>query len=597
MYEKSKFQKLFTRRIIILGAANLSLLSLLAGRLYYLQVVKSAEYKTFSDSNRIRLMVIFPDRGKILDRNNRVLAKNKNIYRVLYNSDKATNHNKILFKTFKILKLNLEQQKQIISDFKDYRLGTDFIVYEDLTWKELSLIEVNIPKLLGIKIDIAKIRVFPWSFAISNITGYLGKISDRKDISNQLLRHPDFREGKAGVENLYETKLRGKAGIRKVEVNAYGNVVRELAKTNSVAGKDVKLFLDINAQEYSYNLMKNKSGSVVMMDVTNGEILAMTSSPGFNPNIFSKGVDSKHWDMLTHNKNNLFINKPIFSQYSPGSTFKIVVALAALKEGIPANTIFNCEGGIIFNNEEFNCWKKAGHGKLGMVSAIMQSCNTYFYKLSIALGVDKIAAMSRELGLGSITSIGFKGEKPGLVPTRSWKIQELGKKWEDSETLLVGIGQGYVLVTALQLALITARIASGKLVKPLFFKDRKDAQPFEKLNIPEEHLDIVRKAMYLVVNRRGGTAYSRRINDRNFWMSGKTGTAEIISSSNKTKDQQFILQRGSFKNIKSHALFLGFYPSFKPKYAVSVIVENGGGGSRTAFPIARDLLYYMNKKS
>lgn len=595
--DKSKYEKLFTRRAIILGSAKIGFLFLLLGRLYYLQIKKSAEYKTFSDSNRIHLLVLLPERGKIMDRNNKALAINRNIYRVLYSSEKKGEGKETLLKFFEILNLKDYQKQEILSNFQKYVTGSDFIVYEDLTWKELALVEVNIPKLPGLKIDIGKIRIFPLSYAISNITGYLGKLFKKGKVSNQLFAHPDFREGKSGVEKIYEKTLRGKAGISKVEVNAYGTVVRELSKQDSISGKDVKISIDADIQEYSYNLFKGRNGSLVLLDIKQGEVLSMVSSPGFNANIFSLSIDDKYWNRLRKDKNKPFLNKPIASQYSPGSTFKIVVALAALRAGISVDTIFNCQGSLMFDNEEFKCWKKGGHGNLNMIEAITHSCNTYFYRIALKLGVDRLAEMSRELGLGEITSIGFEEEKAGLIPTKNWKLTELGEKWKDSETLLVGIGQTYVLVTALQLAVLTARVASGKKVIPLFFKDRKKAENFEKLNIPDKHLDIVRKAMYFVINKEGGTAYYRRMRDSNFLMSGKTGTTEVISSENKTEGKEVLFLKDGYKNVKSHALFLGFYPSFNPEYAVSVVVENGGSGTKSAFPIARDLLYYMMKRN
>ncbi len=597
MLNKNKRGKLFTRRVLFLSGLKATLLFSLIGRLYHLQIVKSDEYKTFSDSNRIKLLLVPPLRGKILDRNNEILAENKNYYRILFDPEITSDKQETINKLSDILKLSAATKNKILKKIKGHKSRNSLLLHDHLTWQDVAKIEVNTPDLPGISIDVGQIRHFPLGSISPHLIGYLGPVSEREIKKNPLLNHPDFKIGRSGMEKSFEGILRGKVGVKKMEVDAFGLTVRELNREESQPGKELKLTIHKQLQEFVGKRFGSKSGSAIIIDVTNGETLSFISNPGFDPNQFTYGVSSDYWRSLIENPDKPLINKAISNQYPPGSTFKLIVALAALKDGVDPDKKIYCPGYMDVGKTRFRCWKEGGHGHMSMKQAIMHSCNVYFFNTSKKIGVDKIAEMARKFGLGSKIGLNLSGESTGLVPTTKWKKDKYNVSWQLGDTLNVGIGQGYMLTTPIQLAVMVSRIASGKNVNPkLSFTNSPDiADPnnFQPLDVNEEHLAFVRDGMRRVINVPGGTAFGSRIRSKDFSMSGKTGTSQVISK--KGLESLEGLTKEELKRTKNHALFVGFGPIKDPKYSVAVVVEHGGGGSAAAAPIARDILYEAYK--
>lgn len=582
----------------MLAGLKSSLLLTLIGRLYYLQIVKSDEYKTFSDSNRIRDFLIPPLRGKILDRNGELFAGNKNYYRALFDPETSSNDEQIVNELTTVLGLDEAGKAKMMKKMQSHKSRQSLALYEHLNWNEVAKVEVNTPDLPGVSIDVGQIRFFPTGTISSHVTGYMGPVSDKEIEANPLLNHPDFKIGRSGIEQALEQNLRGEAGVRRMEVDAFGLSIRELSREESKPGKDVRLTLDKNLQEFIGKRMEGLSASTVAVDISNGNILAMVSTPGFDPNEFTYGVKPEYWKELTDNLDKPLINKAIVNQYPPGSTFKTMVALAALKDGVDPKMKVNCPGYVYLGRRRFNCWKEHGHGNMDMTLAIQNSCNAYFYTVSKRLGVDKIMEVARKFGLGKEIGVILSGEKPGLVPSSEWKLKKYKDKWQVGDTLNVGIGQGYILATPIQLAMMSARIASGKMIKPRMVLDEgvEEIKTFENIDVPKEHLDLVRDGMNRVVNIPGGTAYGSRIQNPKYSMAGKTGTSQVISKEGLESSIDNMSQE-EVDRTKNHALFIGFGPVENPRYAVAVIVEHGGGGSKAAAPVGRDIMEKLQADS
>ncbi|MCE3232202.1 MAG: ftsI [Rickettsiaceae bacterium] len=576
-----------------MGGLKASLMLTLVARLYYLQIIKSKEFQISSESNRVKLFLIPPLRGQILDRNNMLLAGNTNYYRAIFDPS-TTDSKTVLKKLADVLKFDEAGYERMIKKLKNHNTRNPFPIYEHLTWDELARIEVNAPDLPGVSIDVGQIRYFPTGEVSSHLIGYMGPVSEKEIATNPLLNNPDFKIGRDGIERAKQSDLGGQAGVRRMEVNAHGLAIRELSREKGVAGKDVNLTMDRRLQEFVGKRMEGLVGCVVVMDVTNGDVVSFVSTPGFDPNEFTYGVDPAYWKKLNQDDKKPLINKAICNQYPPGSTFKLPVALAALKEGVnPDNKIF-CPGYVDLGRTRFHCWKDGGHGNVNMTEAIMHSCNAYFFHTSKRIGVESIAEMARRFGLGKeigLKELGLIGEKPGLIPDSAWKKKRYREEWQAGDTLNVGIGQGYVLATPLQLVMMTARVATGKMVVPNFIKrpDDEPAPEFEKYNIPEDHLAIVREGMRRVVNVQGGTAFGSKIPGDKYSMCGKTGTSQVISKKGLKEVMDQLTDEEKHKT-QNHALFVGYGPVEHPKYAISVLIEHGGGGSKAAAPVGRDVM-------
>ena len=604
MYRDSGRYKLFSRRVAILGGGKLALLGLLAGRMYQLQVVESDRYTTLAEENRINLRLLPPPRGRILDRYGRPLAINQENYRVSLVAEQVQDVDAILDALSRIISLGDHERQRILREVRRRRGFVPVTVRENLQWEDVSRIEVNAPDLPGLSIEVGQSRQYPFAHDFSHVLGYVAAVSEKEVTGDPLLELPGFKIGKNGVERVFDRNLRGKAGNSQVEVNAVGRVIRELSRQEGQPGDDLRLTIDRDLQKLAADrLKKEKSAAAVVMDIHNGDVLVLSSVPGFDPNEFVTGLSSRSWRRLVNDPHTPLINKAISGLYAPGSTFKMVVALAALEANIvrPDHRVF-CRGFTQLGNARFHCWKKHGHGWQDIYDAHKNSCDVYFYDIAIRIGVDRIAAMARKLGLGEKTGVDLPSEKGGVIPTRAWKKALIGTPWQQGETLISGIGQGFILTTPLQLAVMTARLANGgeavtpRLVRPERIDGKDDTPKFKKLAISRASLDVIRDGMNQVTNEHGGTAYRARISEKGMEMSGKTGTAQVRRISKAERETRVLKNHERPWRERDHALFVGYAPSDDPRYAVAVVVEHGGGGSKVAAPIARDLLLATQKR-
>ena len=604
MYKDSSRFKSFSRRVAFLGGGKVLLLSLLAGRMYQLQVIESDKYKTLADENRINLRLLPPPRGTIVDRYGRALAVNQENYRVTLVAEQVNDINTMLDTLSGIISLEDYERHRILREVRRRRGFVPVTVRENLDWRDVSRIEVNAPDLPGLSIEVGQSRQYPFAEDFAHVLGYVSAVSEKEVTGDPLLELPGFKVGKNGVERVFDLNLRGKAGNTQVEVNAVGRVIRELSRQEGQPGVDLRLTIDRDLQKLAADRLKEeKSASAVILDIHNGDVLALSSVPGFDPNEFVTGLSSKTWRRLINDPYAPLTNKAISGLYAPGSTFKMVVALAALEARIvaPDHRVF-CRGHTQLGNARFHCWKRHGHGWQDMYDAHQNSCDVYFYDIAKRIGIDRIAAMATRFGLGTKTGIELPSEKGGVIPTRAWKKALIGTAWQQGETLISGIGQGFILTTPLQLAVMTARIANGgKAVLPRLIRaaevDGKEEEPvFKDLGISKRSLDVVREGMNRVTNVQQGTAYRARISEEGMGMSGKTGTAQVRRISKAERDTWVLKNHERPWRERDHALFVGYAPSDNPRYAVSVIVEHGGGGSKVAAPIARDLLLATQKR-
>jgi len=601
--DPSRF-KSFSRRVAILGGGKVVLLSILAGRMYQLQVIESDKYKTLADENRINLRLLPPPRGRIIDRYGRPLAINQENYRVTLVAEQVHDIDTMLDTLSGIISLEDYERQRVLREVRRRRGFVPVTVRENLNWRDVSRIEVNAPDLPGLSIEVGQSRQYPFSEDFAHVLGYVSAVSEKEVTGDPLLELPGFKIGKNGVERIFDLSLRGKAGNSQVEVNAVGRVIRELSRQEGQPGDDLKLTIDCDLQKLTADrLRQERSAAAVVMDIHNGDVLALSSVPGFDPNEFVTGLSSRSWRRLINDPHTPLINKAISGQYAPGSTFKMVVALAALEAKIvgPDHKVF-CRGHTQLENARFHCWKKHGHGWQDMIDAHENSCDVYFYDIAKRIGIDRIAQMANRLGFGSKTGIDLPSEKSGVIPTRAWKKALIGTPWQQGETLISGIGQGFILSTPLQMAVMTARIANGgKAVVPRLVRpsgaDQKDKKPeFKTLGISKWALDIVRDGMNRVTNEQRGTAYRARIKEEGMEMSGKTGTAQVRRISKAERDTRVLKNHERPWRQRDHALFVGYAPSDNPRYAVAVVVEHGGGGSKVAAPIARDVLLATQKR-
>jgi len=606
--EDNERQRSFTRRGLLLGGAQALLLSGLAGRMYYLQVVEADRYKTLAEDNRINLRLLPPPRGRILDRFGLPLASNRQNFRVVLVREHAGDVEMVLKALSQIIELDEHDTKRVMREVGRKRSFVPVTVRENLTWDEVSRVEVNGPDLPGVTIEMGQIRDYPFADSMSQVLGYVASVAERDLTGDPLLELPGFRIGKNGIEQKYDLALRGNAGTSQIEVNAYGRVIRELDREEGKPGDELVLTIDGGLQTFVHQrLMSEQSASAVVMDIENGDVLAMASVPSYDPNAFNIGLTVKQWNDLINDPLHPLTNKAIAGLYAPGSTFKPVVAMAALKAGIgPEHRVF-CPGYMTLGRSRFHCWKKYGHGWVDMRDAIQHSCDVFFYDVSRKVGIDNIAAMSNIFALGDKVGIDLYGEKGGVIPTRDWKLANTGEAWQGGETLVASIGQGFVLTTPLQLATMVARVAGGKQVVPRLTRGvRADVEPaegeglaepaFAPLDVALDHLKVVRDGMDLVSNNPRGTAFRARIEEEGMELAGKTGTAQVrrISMAERaagvTKNEQLPWRR------RDHALFICYAPVHKPRYACAVVVEHGGGGSAVAAPIARDILLETQRR-
>ncbi len=598
MYHDDLSEKIFTRRAFVVGALQLVGVTVLGARLAWLQVAQGSRYKMLSDKNRINIKMLLPLRGQIVDRFGVPLAVNNQIYRVVIVREQAGDLEKSLAELQKVIAVEERDIQRVIKESKKTAKFIPLRVKEELSWEEVARIEVHLPYLPGVSIERGEIRSYPYKDSTAHLVGYVRNVSpkDLEDDDDPVLKLPGFKLGKTGVERTYDKQLRGKAGASEVEVNVIGREVRELRRRDASLGDRVTLTIDGELQRFTQEILAtHKSASAVIMDAHTGAVYAMASHPAFDPNMFVRGFSQEDWQIIMNDPGRPQTNKAISGQYPPGSTFKMVTALAGLRANvINKHTTVFCPGHYEYGDSRFHCWKKTGHGRVDLDMALAQSCDVYFYKMATEVGIDAIAEMARELGLGEALGIELAEEAGGLIPDIAWKKRVLGRSWQPGETIVCSIGQGAVQATPLQLAVMTARMVNGGYaVKPWItgfvgetFYGKEEA---EKLNIPQEHLDLVMKGMDMVVNHPRGTAHKSRIEEEGKEMAGKTGTAQVQSI---TKEQRRLGVKNENLPWKQrhHALFVGYAPVNNPRYVCAVVVEHGVGGSSAAAPLAKELL-------
>ncbi|SLN72361.1 Stage V sporulation protein D [Oceanibacterium hippocampi] len=584
--------KTFTRRSLMLAGGKVALMSALVGRLYYLQVLQSNEFTMMAEENRISLRLLAPPRGRILDRFGAELATNRQNFRVVLIPEQTRDVGDTLQRLGQFVRIDEHDVERVLREVKRKRGFVPIPVVENLSWEEFASVNVRSPDLPGIQLEVGWTRDYPFGEMLAHTVGYVASVSERdlQEDNDSLLELPGYRIGKSGIEKTYDKLLRGKAGNSRVEVNAFGRVIREISRVDGQPGRDVVLSLDVALQEYAMHRLDGESAAVVVVDVHTGEVLSLASNPGFDPSAFNIGLSNKYWQSLIGNKLKPLTNKAVAGVYPPGSTFKMVVALAALESGAvgPGHTVY-CPGHMQLGNHRFHCWKRGGHGTLDMASSLEQSCDVYFYDIAKRIGIERIAEMASRFGMGHELGIDLAGERSGLVPTKEWKQAVQGVAWQKGETLIAGIGQGFMLATPLQLAIMTARIASGLAVTPTLAR-RHDAPVAPSLGISHASLSVVREGMNRVINGKRGTARGARIKEEGWEMAGKTGTAQVRRISKAERARGVRKNEDKPWEERDHALFVAFAPVNEPRYAISVIVEHGGGGSAVAAPIARDIL-------
>lgn len=579
--------RMLSRRAMVFGSIQAAAGMALLSRLYYLQFVKGDELATEAEGNAIKVQLLIPPRGIISDRYGMVLAGNHVNWRLTLESANKKEAAVTLKKLVKLMNIGPNVEGELNVALKRIRGGVPILVKEHLSWEELARVEFHLPQLPGASIEEGQWRNYPYADHNSHLLGYVGKVSEKEVKDDQpLLKQPDMKIGKNGIEALYDERLRGEAGTRQMEVNAAGTPVRELAKRPPKPGEELQLTIDNRLQEFTVQRLGSESGGVVVMNVHTGEILALASMPSYDPNEFSKGITQKYWDQLNANKKVPLMNKATAGQYPPGSTFKMITGLAALKTGRwnPQKRV-HCPGHYYLGNHRFGCWKPEGHGSMNLAEAIQQSCDTYFYTAGKEAGIEAIADMCRQFGFGEVSGLGLRGEQPGIVPSPAWKLKAGRGPWNPGETINTSIGQGDVLTTPVQLAIMTARMVNGgKKIKPRLLMSDKVRVDGE-LDVDPKHLEAVRKGMYMAVNEPRGTAYGSRIAEEAWAMGGKTGTSQVRK----------LLVVGQNQNLlpwefRHHGLFVGYAPVHAPEICCAVLIEHGGGGASAAAPVAKDVL-------
>jgi penicillin-binding protein 2 len=589
-----KFSQI-SRRSLLLGGLGFTVGSILTARLYHLQFLQGDRYRTQAEDNRIKLHLTPPPRGVITDRLGVPLATNEENYRMLLRTDQVSDLAQTVATIDRLTPLSDSVKEEVITKRRAGRYAPPVLLKEFLTWDEVASIEFHSASIPGLVIEVGQVRYYPYADAMSHVIGYVGIVSENDLDDRDLLKLPNFKVGKDGVEKRLEQNLRGVPGVKEVEVNVHGLMVRELNTQLATPGKEVHLTLDARLQNYTFDLLKNESAGCVVMDIERGDVLALMSCPSFDPNRFSKGISTRYWNELRENDRVPLMNKATAGQYPPGSTFKMLVGMAGLEAGtIKETERVYCPGHFFLGKHRFNCWKAGGHGHMDYRSSVAQSCDVYFYTVAQRTGIEKIANMARRFGLGQTFNLPIGAERSGLIPTPDWKRKSYDQSWQGGDTINAAIGQGYVLSTPLQLAVMTARLASGKQITPRLVipDDELVTSPppqWPPIDIHPEYLAAAREGMYMVTNTGAGTAYGRRIRDPLYAMSGKTGTSQVRRITIRGQDQSSVPWK-----YRHHALFVAYAPSDAPRYACGLIVEHGGGGALAA-SYTRDILLTAQK--
>lgn len=588
-----------SRRAFILLGAQLCFMGILGLRMRTLGVKQAEQFRLLAEENRINLQLVPPSRGLIYDRLGRPIATNIPLYQVQIIREQSGDPEPVLRRLAEIIPITGEEIAEVLDTIKKRRPWVPVTITENLEWKHVAVVAANAPSLPGVSPIVGTYRHYPMAHEFCHIIGYVGPVSDydlsRLDDDDPVLRIPRFQIGKNGIETRAEHDLRGTAEIKRIEVNSVGRVMREIDSQAGAPGKNLQLTIDAALQNVAMNRIKNESAAVVVMDVNTGDILTLASAPTFDANKFVTGISVPDWKALNENKYRPLANKTVSGTYPPGSTYKMVVALAALEAGvIKSKETVRCHGSVEVYGRRFHCWRRGGHGRVDLVRALRESCDVYFYEIAQRVGIEKISDVARRLGLGVRHDLPLPAIRRGLAPTKAWKREVKGENWVVGDTLNAGIGQGFTLASPLQLAIMTARIATGTSIEPRLINTVGETLEPIKGNTPldfdSEHLALVRRGMYEVVNSGRGTARRSRIAINGMEMAGKTGTSQVRFITKKERASGVIRNKDLPWERRDHALFVAFAPYENPKYAISVIVEHGGGESKVAAPIAHDVM-------
>lgn len=592
-------QRRVTRRGLIMGSAMAGFMVGLGVRMRQLQVTEADQFRTLAEENRINVRLLPPPRGLIYDRHGVALAENVQNYRVVIVREDAGDVEKVLSDLRRLIPMSDESFGRLMRDIMQRSPFVPVTFADQLSWEQVAQVSVNGPNLPGVTAEVGLSRRYPMDEDMAHVLGYVGPVSDydlsRIDDNDPLLQIPKFQIGKTGVEAKQEKALRGAAGFKRIEVNARGRVMRELDRTEGEAGANLQLTISARLQNYAQVRLGDESAAAVVMDVENGDILASASAPSFDPNKFVRGISVADYGALTENDHRPLLGKTVTGIYPPGSTFKMITALAAMEDGlVDADERIGCTGFVEVGGRRFHCWKRSGHGKVNLVQSLEQSCDVYFYTLAERVGIERIGAMARRFGLGIHHDLPLSGVNPGLIPTKEWKRRQKETDWVVGDTLNASIGQGFVLASPMQMAVMTARLATGRAVTPRLVRSvngvEQGGAAAPALGLARGSLAAIRQGMFQVSNHRRGTAHRTRIATKDLRMAGKTGTSQVrnITAAERaagvTRNEDLPWER------RDHALYVCYAPFDAPRYAVSVVVEHGGGGSTTAAPIARDIM-------
>ena len=597
------------RRMFIIGTAKIVVFVGIIARLFSLQINENKKYLTLSDKNRIREWKLPPTRGNIVDYFGNVIAGNLKVYQLHIIPEQVENYNYLILRLKTLLKLSDKKIRKINKLKNKLKPWESIIVSENLSWDQFLKVNNYLYDLVGVKPVMTISRNYPFNDIYTHVLGYVSQPDEKDILENEVIKErfvPGMKVGKLGLEKTFENYLIGTNDIQRYEVNAYGKRINQLEYQKGKQGSKIRLTLDTEIQKLSAKLLEDKAGSISVMDIYTGEVLAMYSSPSYNPNLFLFGISNEEWQLIRNNPLKPLINKTLTGLYSPGSTIKPIVALSALENKIvdPSFTV-KCTGKMELYGQTYHCWKEKGHGHVSLNNAVKQSCDTYFYEISRLLGVDRLKITAEKFGLGQkVLGEYFENEKKGLFPDTFWKKNNLEKGWVLGETLITGIGQGYTQTTPLQLCLMTAQIGNGgysikpKILvnnDPLSFEEAKKKLKEQSLINPEtqlfknpKNIKIVQEAMFSSTNEIYGTSFKSRIDDPKYQFAGKTGTAQVKRISKRERELDLKLEQIPYKD-RDHALYIAYGPYINPRYALSIIVEHGGSGSRTAAPMAKEL--------
>ena len=588
------------RRMFITGSLKFFIMIGLVSRLFFLQVKENKKYLTLSDKNRIREWKLAPVRGEFKDYFGNVIAGNFEAYQLHIIPEQVEDFRYVIYRLKDLLDLSEKQFSKVIKKKNEIKPWETLIVSDNLSWKKFSKINNHLYDLNGVKPVISISRDYPYGENFTHLIGYVSQANERDIEENESVKKnfvPGLKIGKTGLEKSFEEKLIGSNDIERYEVNAYGRRISQLEFQKGEQGKTLRLTVDTEVQKLANELLKDKAGSICVMDIYTGSIIAMHSSPSFDPNLFVFGISKDDWQLIRNNPMKPLVNKTLQGNYSPGSTIKPIVALSALENGI-INTNFtvNCRGHknpLEYYGQTYHCWKKQGHGFMNLRNAMKQSCDTYFYEIARKLGVDRLSETAKKFGLGTkVFGDLFDIEKKGLVPNTQWKKNALGQSWVLGETIITGIGQGYIQTTPIQLCLMTAQIANGgyKIYPQITVDDNKVHQndKYTPLFNESKNIKIVQDAMFSSTNEVMGTSYRSRIDNPKYQFAGKTGTAQVKKITERDRELDLKTFEIPYEE-RDHALYVAFGPYKNPRYALSVIVEHGGNGSTTAAPMAKKL--------